>query len=101
MTKIDTKLTPAGVPASPAARAAGAATAANGEAVSPHRSMVDWNETMLDYAAIEKRAQEMRSEAAWAIFGAVRDWTVNLFRQGKAKAQAAAQAPLKGHAQSS
>jgi hypothetical protein len=79
----------------------GAPTVAAGEAFSPQRSKLDWDEMMLDYAAIEKRAQEMRSVAAWAIASSVRDWTMNLFRQGKAKAQAAAQAPLESHVQSS
>jgi hypothetical protein len=79
----------------------GALKVAAGEAYSPQRSNLDWDEMMLDYVAIEKRAQEMRSEAAWAMISSLRDWTTNLFRQGKAKAQAAAQAPLESHAQSS
>ena len=72
-----------------------------GEAASPRRSKLEWDETMLDYTAIEKRAQEMRSEAAWNMFSSIRDWTVSLFHQGKAKARAAASAPLESPIQSS
>jgi len=72
-----------------------------GEPLSLQRSKLEWDEMMLDYTAIERRAQEMRSEAAWAIAGSVRDWTMNLFRLGKAKAHAAVQAPLQSRIQSS
>ncbi|MGB8434342.1 MAG: hypothetical protein WCE38_08810 [Burkholderiales bacterium] len=72
-----------------------------GEATLPQRTKLDWDEMMLDYTVIERRAQKMRSDAAWAIAGSVRDWTMNLFRLGKAKAQAAAQAPLQSRIQSS
>jgi hypothetical protein len=82
-------------------RTADAGQWAHGEVDSPRRSKQDWDEMMLDHAAIQRRAQEMRSEAAWAIAAAVRDWTLNLFRQGKAKAAAAAQAPLQSRIQSS
>ncbi len=101
MTTIETKLTLNGPTASTAVRAADAGKSANGEAISPRRSNHDLDEMMLDYAAIERRAQAMRSEAAWSIAGAVRDWAVNLFRQAKAKATAAAQAPLGSRIQSS
>jgi hypothetical protein len=101
MMTIETKLTLNGPAASTAVRAASAVKSADGEAIWPRRSNQDWDEMMLDYTAIERRAQAMRSEAAWSIAGAVRDWAMNLFRQGKAKATAAAQAPLGSRIQSS
>jgi|AP12_2_1047962.scaffolds.fasta_scaffold250163_1 hypothetical protein len=101
MTTRETKLDLNELAVSAESPSKGAPTVAAGEAFSPQRSKLDWDEMMLDYAAIEKRAQEMRSVAAWAIASSVRDWTMNLFRQGKAKAQAAAQAPLESHVQSS
>ena len=58
-----------------------------------------WDETMLDYAAIEKRAQEMRAEAAWGIARAVREWAVTVFGQGKATARAVVRTPLERHGQ--
>ncbi len=64
-----------------------------------HSTYRDWEAVMLDHAAIQKRAQEMRSEAAWSIARAVRDWAVTVFGQGKAKARAAAQAPLERNGQ--
>lgn len=60
-----------------------------------HRSMnLDWEQTMLEYAVIERRAQAMRSEAAWNMARALRNWAVRVFSQGKAKAGAAAATPL-------
>ena len=49
-----------------------------------------WDEMMMDYAAIEKKAQEMRAEVAWSIAGAVREWAAAKFGQRKAKAAEAA-----------
>lgn len=83
------------------ASSVGAPKVGSGEAFSPQRSKPDGDENVLDYTAIERRAQVMRSEAAWAMFSAIRDWTMNLFQLGKAKAQAAAQAPLESRIQPS
>jgi hypothetical protein len=60
---------------------------------------LEWDETMLDYAAIEKHAQKLRAEAAWRMASAVREWAVKAFGQGKAKVRAATQAPFGGHSQ--
>jgi hypothetical protein len=101
VTVDETKLNLKELPASGEASSDRASKVADGEDFSPQRSRLDWNEMMLDYTAIERRAQEMRSEAAWAIAGSLRDWAMNLFRLGKAKAQAAAQVPLQSRIQSS
>jgi len=60
---------------------------------------LDQDEMMWDYTAIERRAQELRSEAAWNLAQAIRKWAVRAFGQGKAKARAAVQAPLERHGQ--
>ena len=58
--------------------------------VSQRNTALNWDEMMLDYAAIEKRAQEMRAEVAWSLASAVREWAAAKFGQRKAKAAAAA-----------
>jgi hypothetical protein len=60
---------------------------------------LEWDETILDYAAIEKHAQKLRAEAAWRMASAVREWAMKAFGQGKAKVRAATQAPFGGHSQ--
>lgn len=67
--------------------------------IARHGTNLVWDEMMLDYAAIEKRAQEMRAEAAWGMASAVREWAMKVFGQGKAKARAAVEAPLERHGQ--
>jgi len=68
-----------------------AATESRGEpGVSQRSTALNWDEMMMDYAAIEKRAQEMRAEVAWSIASAVREWAAAKFGQRKAKAAEAA-----------
>lgn len=67
--------------------------------ISRRSTSLDWEEAMLDYVEIEKRAQAMRSEAAWNSARTVKDWVVAVFRRGKAKAGSAAQASLERHGQ--
>jgi len=70
------------------------------EAGLPHRSTrLDWDEMMLDYAAVERRAQAMRSEMAWSIARVVREWAATVFGQGETKARAAARQPFGRHSQ--
>ena len=81
-------------------RLADAVSAVEGDFVSLRRNMsLDQDETIWDYTAIERRAQELRSEAAWNMAQAIREWAVKAFGQGKAKARAAVQAPLERHGQ--
>jgi hypothetical protein len=60
---------------------------------------LDWEEMALDYAAIERRAQGMRSEAAWGIARAVREWAASKFASGAAKTRKASRPPFAGHGQ--
>lgn len=61
---------------------------------------LDWDdETIWNHTLIERRAQKMRAEAAWAMAVAIREWAVSLFRQGKAKARVVAQSSLERHGQ--
>lgn len=62
--------------------------------LSQHSTALDWDAMISDYAVIERRAQAMRSEAAWNLARAVRDWALKVFSQGKAKAGAATATPL-------
>jgi len=79
---------------------AGAGQAIGLDAELPHRNMsADQDEMIWDYAAIERRAQELRSEAAWNMARAIREWAAKLFGQGKAKARAVAQSSLERHGQ--
>jgi len=67
--------------------------------ISRRSTDANWDELMSDYVAIEKRAQVMRSEAAWNGARALRDWAVAAFRKGKAKASSAAPTSLERHGQ--
>ena len=69
---------------------AGAPETRGEPSVSQRNTALNWDEMMMDYAAIEKRAQEMRAEVAWSIAGAVREWAAAKFGQRKAKAAEAA-----------
>ena len=51
---------------------------------------LDWDdEAIWDYTAIERRAQEMRAEATWALFGALRERIGKIFRTARTKAEKA------------
>lgn len=87
MTTLNTKAGPGELLAKPAEGAEGAATEGRGEpSVSRRSTALNWDEMMMDYAAIEKRAQEMRAEVAWSIASAVREWAAAKFSQRKVKA---------------
>jgi len=61
--------------------------------ISQRNNELDWHdEAIWDYATIERRAQKMRAEAAWALAGSVREWVGNLFRTARTKAEKARRA---------
>jgi hypothetical protein len=60
---------------------------------------LEWEEMALDYAAIERRAQQMRAEAAWGIARAVREWAAGKFGNAATKTREATRPPFAGHGQ--
>jgi len=87
MTTLNTKAGSGGLPAKAVEGSQGAASESRSEpSVSQRSTALNWDEMMMDYAAIEKRAQEMRAEVAWSIASAVREWAAAKCSQRKAKA---------------
>jgi hypothetical protein len=56
---------------------------------------LEW-EDVLDYAATERQAQEMRAEAAWGIARAVREWAADKFGSGAVEPRKATRSPFVG-----
>ena len=87
MTTLNTKAGSGELLAEATEGSQGAATESRSEpSVSQRSTALNWDEMMMDYAAIEKRAQEMRAEVAWSIASAVREWAAAKFSERKAKA---------------
>ena len=58
--------------------------------ISQRSNELDWDdEAIWDYTAIERRAQEMRAEATWAMIDALRERIGGLFRTARTKAEKA------------
>jgi len=95
MTMLTTKRDPNASAATPGSGQAATTSKVSADAELPRRNTaLDEDEMIWDYAAIERRAQELRSEVAWNMARAIHAWAVKLFTQGKAKARAVTQAPL-------
>ena len=100
MTTLTTKRDPNALAATPRSGQTAKASLVNSDTDFSRRNTALGPDAMIwDYAAIERRAQELRSEAAWSMAREIHQWAARLFTQGKAKARAVTQAPLERHGQ--